>query len=312
MEIRQLRYAVALADELHFGRAAAREHIVQSALSQHIRRLEREVGVPLFVRTTHSVALTRAGETFLPEARRVLARLEAAVDAVRRLPAAAQLRVAVGDASFDSMPRVLRAVQARAPDLWINQVEAGAIRQCRLLQDDRLDVGFGRATVAGPDIDSELVRLDPMAVMVGVEHSAARAGRLTMTELANETVLLLDAHTAADYNSFVVDMCMASGFRPKAYGGTAQSVRGAADLVAHQGCVLVVSTSCRTLPGVAVVPLVDPVTVYPWSLMWRSGSDAPVISLVRGVTRAMACTLGWMAPPDEQLGAVFADDDNMS
>lgn len=100
MEIRQLRYAVALADELHFGRAADREHIVQSALSQHIRRLEREVGVPLFVRTTHSVALTLAGETFLPEARRILARLESAVDALRCLPGTAVLRVAVGDASF--------------------------------------------------------------------------------------------------------------------------------------------------------------------------------------------------------------------
>lgn len=222
------------------------------------------------------------------------------------------------------MPQVLAAVQARAPDLQINQIEGGAAKQCRLLEDDRLDVGFGRANVAGPEINSEVVRLDPVAVMVGADQPGARKGCLSMAELASETILLLDAHEAAEYNSFVVDMCLMNGFRPTAYRGTAQSVRGAADLVAHRGCVLVVSTSCRASPGVAVVPLVDPVTVYPWSLMWRSGSDAPVIPLVREVTRAMSHTRGWMGPPSAPASAeharggsgagqaVFADDDNLS
>src|ERR1700759_543069 len=83
MELRQLRYFVVLAEELHFGRAAAREHIVQSALSQQVQRLERELGVRLLERSTHHVALTAAGAAFLAEAQQVLAHADRAADVAR-------------------------------------------------------------------------------------------------------------------------------------------------------------------------------------------------------------------------------------
>lgn len=108
MELRQLRYFVTLAEELHFGRAAAREHIVQSALSQQLQRLERELGVPLLERTTHHVRLTAAGGAFLLEARQVLARLERAAAAAQRAARTVPtLRVGTVDASYDSMPTIL-------------------------------------------------------------------------------------------------------------------------------------------------------------------------------------------------------------
>src|ERR1700733_6807705 len=111
MELRQLRYFVTLAEELHFGRAAEREHIVQSALSQQLQRLERELGVRLLERSTHHVALTAAGAAFLAEARLILAHADRAADAARNAAAAgAPLRVAVTDASYDSMPQILREV----------------------------------------------------------------------------------------------------------------------------------------------------------------------------------------------------------
>ena len=100
MELRQLRYFVTLAEELHFGHAATREHIVQSALSQQLQRLERELGVRLLERTTHHVRLTQAGAAFLVEARQILAQVDRAAtvarDAVRATPS---LRVGVVDAS---------------------------------------------------------------------------------------------------------------------------------------------------------------------------------------------------------------------
>jgi DNA-binding transcriptional LysR family regulator len=111
MELRQLRYFVTLAEELHFGRAAARQHIVQSALSQQLQRLERELGVLLLDRTTHHVELTRAGSAFLIEARLILAQVDrAALAAQRPARSAPSLRVGVVDASYDSMPRILRQV----------------------------------------------------------------------------------------------------------------------------------------------------------------------------------------------------------
>src|SRR6478752_164549 len=100
MELRQLRYFVTLAEELHFGRAAAREHIVQSALSQQIRRLERELRVPLVDRSTHHVRLTDAGQIFAVETLRILAEIDRMVDAIRaEISPDRIVRVAVGDAS---------------------------------------------------------------------------------------------------------------------------------------------------------------------------------------------------------------------
>ena len=130
MELRQLRYFVTLAEELHFGRAAEREHIVQSALSQQVQRLERELGVRLVERSTHRVALTAAGAVFLVEARQILAHADRAAQAARSaVGAAAPLRVGIIDSSYDSMPQILHEVQARYPGLVIHQVEASVPEQ---------------------------------------------------------------------------------------------------------------------------------------------------------------------------------------
>jgi DNA-binding transcriptional LysR family regulator len=147
VELRQLRYFVTLAEELHFGRAAAREHIVQSALSQQVERLERELGVPLLERTTHHVRLTAAGTAFLLEARQILAHVDRAAAAAQRAARSAPaLRVGTVDASYDSMPMILRRVQARFPDLEIHQVEAGVPEQWspRLLREQQRLLGQRR------------------------------------------------------------------------------------------------------------------------------------------------------------------------
>src|SRR5580693_1240277 len=155
MELRQLRYFVTLAEELHFGRAAEREHIVQSALSQQVQRLERGLGVRLLERSTHHVALTAAGAVFLVEARQILEHAARAADA------AAPLRAAITDSSYDSMPQILHEVQARCPALVIHQVEASIPEQYRQLADGRLDIGVGRAAHAPPQVASLLFRHDP-------------------------------------------------------------------------------------------------------------------------------------------------------
>ena len=163
MELRQLRYFVTLAEELHFGRAAAREHIVQSALSQQLQRLERELGVRLLERSTHQVSLTAAGAAFLVEARQILAHTDRAAAIARSAAgASAALRVGIIDASYDSMPQILHEVQARYPGLVIHQVEASVPEQYRQLADGRLDVGIGRAAHAPPEVASHLFRHDPL------------------------------------------------------------------------------------------------------------------------------------------------------
>lgn len=151
MEHRQLRYFVTPVEELHFGGAATREHIVQSPLSQQLQRLERKLGILLLDRTTHHVQLTPAESALLVEARQILEHVNRAVLAAQRAGSSTPvLRVGVVDPSYDSMPQILRQKQEKYPELEIHQVEAGAPEQFRQLASGRLNVGIGRASlVAG-------------------------------------------------------------------------------------------------------------------------------------------------------------------
>jgi DNA-binding transcriptional LysR family regulator len=297
VELRQLRYFVTLAEELHFGRAAEREHIVQSALSQQVQRLERELGVRLVERSTHHVSLTTAGAVFLVEARQILARVDRAAGVARSaVGAAATLRVGIIDSSYDSMPQILHEVQARYPGLVIHQVEAGVPEQFQQLIDGRLDVGIGRAALAPPRVSSLLFRQDPLGVLVPTGHRFADLDGVPVADLATEPLLLAEEARAPEFNQFTVEMCRAAGFTPAVYGGTVESIRAAADLVAQGRCLYCVPSSCITaLPGTIWRPLTDPASCYPWSVLWRAADDSGYVRAVVSCAQAMSKQLGWLA-----------------
>jgi DNA-binding transcriptional LysR family regulator len=185
MEHRQLRYFVTPVDELHFGRAAAREHIVQSPLSQQLQRLERKLGILLLDRTTHHVQLTPAGSALLVEARQILEHVNRAVAAAQRAGSSTPvLRVGVVDPSYDSMPQILRQKQEQYRELEIHQVEAGAPEQFRQLASGRLNVGIGRASLVPPEVISELFRLDPLGMLVPEGHRLAASHEVPVAKLA--------------------------------------------------------------------------------------------------------------------------------
>lgn len=214
MEIRQLRYFVTLAEELHFGRAAAREHIVQSALSQQVQRLERELGVALVERNTHFVRLTVAGEAFLVEARGVLRSVERAAVAAQQASAGAEiLRVSVGDPSLDSMPQVLRNVQYNYPNLVVHRIEAPVPEQYRMLAEGTLDIGVGRASHAPDGVASELFRLDPMGVLVSARSPLAAGAQVPVGTLAERPLLMGEDARVPEFNQFVTDLCAQAGVR---------------------------------------------------------------------------------------------------
>ena len=252
MEFRQLRFFVTLSEELHFGRAAAREHIAQSALSQQIQRLERELGVKLLDRSTHHVALTKAGAAFLGEAKQILASASRAVATARQAgDPVPVLQVGIVDAGYNSMPQILRAVQERFPDLEIHQVEACVPDQFGFLADGRIDVGFGRASQAPADVASELVRLDPLGVLV-TDSQPSRAGRPCRWRCS------LKSHCCSPQtggrrspNPFVSELCRSAGFVPTLYRGSVQSIRGAADLIDQGRCLACVPASYASeYPGI--------------------------------------------------------------
>ena len=304
MELRQLRYFITLTEELHFGRAAAREHIVQSALSQQLQRLERELGVQLLERSTHHVRLTPAGSAFSVEARKILAHVDRAVLAAQRTASAAPtLRVGIFDASYDSMPQILRAIQAGYPDLEIHEVEAGVPEQFRQLEDGRLDAGVGRAWLTPPEVASELIRLDPLGVLVPEGHRFAGSRGVPVATLAGEPLLLAEQQRAPEFNQFVIELCRSVGFVPTLYRGTVESLRAAVDLVVQGRCVLCAPASCASvLPAIVWRLLVEPVSRYPWSVMWRANDHSEHVRALVGCARALSREHGWLQPRNEAAG----------
>src|SRR5580658_2888095 len=258
MELRQLRYFVTLAEELHFGRAAAREHIVQSALSQQVQRLERELGVRLLERSTHHVALTAAGAAFLAEARQILTHVDRATEIARSATdASPALRVGIIDASYDSMPQILHEVQARYSDLVIH---------------------------------------DPLGVLVPPDHRFAGLSAIPVATLAEEPLLLAEEVRAPEFNQFTVEMCRSAGFTPTVHQGTVESIRAAADLVAQGRCLYCVPSSCiSALPGTIWRPLTEPVSYYPWSVLWRATEVSDRVQAIVSCARTMSRRLGWLA-----------------
>jgi DNA-binding transcriptional LysR family regulator len=311
MELRQLRYFVTLAEELHFGRAAAREHIVQSALSQQIQRLERELGVRLLDRSTHHVGLTPAGAAFLVEARQILDHVGRAGQAARNAVASAPtLRVGIIDAGYDTMPQILRELQRRHPDITIHQVEAGTPEQYRQLADGRLDIAIGHASQTPAEMTSKLIRLDPLGVLVPDDHRFADLDGVPIAALADELLLLGEESQTPELNQFVMALCRSAGFAPTIYEGTVQSTRAAADLVLQHRCVHCIPSSFRTSnrPGTTWRPLIEPATHYPWSLLWHDANPSPHIATVINAARQLAERLGWLEPAAPPTGPAPRED----
>ncbi|MFI7227463.1 LysR family transcriptional regulator [Nonomuraea angiospora] len=311
MELRQLRYFVTLAEELHFGRAAAREHIVQSALSQQIQRLERELGVRLLNRSTHHVDLTPAGAAFLIEARQILAHVGRAGQAARNAVASAPtLRVGIIDAGYDSMPQILRELQRGHPDITIHQVEAGTPEQYRQLADGRLDIAIGPASQTQAEVASKLIRLDPLGVLVPDDHGFADMDGVPVAALADELLLLGEESQTPELNQFVIELCRSAGFAPIIYEGTVESTRAAADLVLQRRCVHCVPSSFRSSnrPGTTWRPLIEPAMHYPWSLLWHDANPSPHIATVINSARQLAERLGWLDPIAPPTGPTPSED----
>src|SRR5918994_6179173 len=183
---RQLRYFVTLVEELHFGRTAAREHMVQSALSQQLQRLERELGVLLLDRNDPPCGTDPSRERLPnrspPDPR---SGRSGGPGRQRAASSAPGLRVDVVHASYDSMPQILRKPQQN-PGLDFHQVEAGVPEQFRQLAGGRLDVGIGQASLAPPKVTAELFRLDPLGVLVPEGHRLAASQEVPVAKLATQ------------------------------------------------------------------------------------------------------------------------------
>lgn len=195
MELRHLRYFQAVAEELHFARAAEKLHIEQSPLSRAIKELEEELGVVLFARTTRSTRLTRAGSLFLENVRRVFAAMQQARDSVK---AAAngfhtQLRIALSDGITPSrLPNLLALCRQEEPEVEMRFFEVPLSQQIKGLHDDLYDVGFAQSNEIGDGIVAIPVWNDPLMVAVPARHPLLTHKRIPLNELLRYPLVLCD------------------------------------------------------------------------------------------------------------------------
>jgi len=217
MELRQLRYFVTVAEELHFGRAAQRLHIVQPTVSQQVRRLERELWVTLFDRSPREVRLTPAGSQFLPAARAVLAAEDnARVVAAGLTPGRAIVfRLGTAEGLGERLDRVLEAFESRAPHVRVELVAAGVQERLAQVATGDLDAAF----VRGPrDTDSGLrlipVWEDELMAAIPAQHPLAEFDQLELTDLAQLPLRLPERRRHPALVDLVLDRCRSSGVQP--------------------------------------------------------------------------------------------------
>ncbi|MBK3571847.1 MULTISPECIES: LysR family transcriptional regulator [unclassified Streptomyces] len=211
MELRQLTYFVAVAEELHFGRAAERLHIVQSAVSQQVRRLERELGAELFDRSPRRVRLTGAGERLLPEARAVLAAAERARAAVAPPPG---LRIGTSTGLGAHLDRVLGAFAERAPDVPVELFSLPVGERLARVAGGQLDAAFVRAVEPVPGVRVLPLWPDPLVAAVPASHPLARRPEIRVDELAALPLALTERRNNPALVDLVVGACHRAGFEP--------------------------------------------------------------------------------------------------
>lgn len=219
MELRQLRCFVTLCEDLHFGRAAERLRMAQSALSQTIRSLEDELGVRLFFRTTRQVSPTRAGTLFLEEARQLLDRAEQAVQLVKLASGTRTeiLRIGgVDSATAGFLPSIIRSFRNLHPDVDIRLSEMGTAHQLHALDQGKIDLGFLRPPFDNDDtLEGELLLAEELVLAVPADHRLARADKLSLECLAKEPLILCPRHVRPCLHDIITHHFRAAGLVPR-------------------------------------------------------------------------------------------------
>lgn len=272
MELRQLRYLVALADERHFTRAAAREHVAQPALSQQLRRLEEELGLSLVHRTTRRVELTEAGETLVRRARRALAEVDAARGELADLVGVRTGRLVIGAMQslgpFD-LAGLLGTFIAAHPGVEATIREEVSDPLLDLLAHDAVDVAF--VSLAEDfnrgAFEARTLLVEPLVAVVARDHPLAQRDRVTLADLREERFVAY--REGAGLRRILVTACREAGFEPQLAFESNNSLRGRA-LAARGLGVALIPASDVVSPGpeVAAVALDEPLQ-RDVTLVWR-------------------------------------------
>ncbi|WP_055495119.1 LysR family transcriptional regulator [Streptomyces sp. TP-A0356] len=301
---RLLRSFLAVAEELHFTRAAARLYVAQQALSRDIRRLERELGAELFVRTTRQVALTPDGARLLPHARRVLDAHSALLTAFGRGGDPERpLLVDVNSPGLFGI-RVLDRARELVPDIELMaRYESGLTGAAAEMLAGHLDASFGRFAGLDPAVrarlDQQPVRYERMAIVLPEGHPLAALPEVPLSALTGETVYAGAGNPRTpEWTDLARRLFEDRGIRIAPPAPLAVGVEEFQRIMAKKGNPILAVVDFPPMPRTVLRPLVDPVPLSPVSLVWRKGLTHPGIDALRRAAVELGEAGGWLRPPD--------------
>lgn len=283
MELRHLRYFLAVAEELSFSRAAKRLHIAQPPLSQQIRDLEREIGLQLFDRSRRNIILTLAGRDFLADTRLVL-------DGISRLEQKTQLRsegilgrVSIGVNTAIVTPHffasMLSGFQRRNPGIKFSLVDYHSVKQIEALLSGEIDIGLLRPPSQMPAlIQSHRMKLEAMRVAVPTDHVLAKKKKIAWTDLADEQLILIQPEIVRNfYDEFYV-RCRKAGFEPRVQQYVSTLATQLWLISAGLGIApMPITPEIEKRSGVTFVELPADSPVYETVMAWRKDDQSPVL-----------------------------------
>ena len=283
-ELRQLRYFVAVAEEMHFGRAARRLHMTQPPLSQAIQALEAQLGTPLFSRTRRSVALTAAGQTLLPEVQRLLQQVEGLASLAQSAAAGESGRLSIAFvpmADYSVLPSALREFRAALPSVHLDLQEATTDVQIDLLASGRIDVGFLLPPLPDKlnvDVDYLPLTSEPL-VLALPEGTATTKTKMSLKRCADLPLIIFPRRMSPAFHDLILGCLRDAGLSPR-IGQEAIQMQTIVSLVsAGMGFALVPqSVSNMKRQGVEYRAMQE---TSPWveiGLAWRRDNASPVLS----------------------------------
>ncbi|WP_374103602.1 LysR family transcriptional regulator [Streptomyces sp. ISL-86] len=311
VEPRLLRGFVAVAEELHFTRAAARLYVAQQALSRDVRRLERALGAGLFVRTTRAVELTPDGERLLPLARKVLAAHEELAAAFAE---PGPLLVDLNTAGPSSGRTVLERARELAPGCELMaRFESGLTHAAAEIAAGRLDVAFGYAAGLDPALRARLaytpVRYEPLAVLLPEGHASAGPDGvpLPLAALAGETVYAGAGNPRTlEWTGLARELFAGRGIALAPPAPVAVGKEEFRRVMAKTRNPVLVTVDFPDMPGCVKRPLTDPVPLSPLAMVWRRGFGHPGLDALMDAAGGLAAERGWLeVPPGSWLPAAL-------
>lgn len=293
IDVRHFRYFQAVAQELHFGRAAARLCIAQPALSRQIQQLEEEIGTPLLRRTQRRVELLPAGQVFLERCNLILDEVARAVIDARRTGAGEFGRLSVGfihSSTYGLLPAIVERFRHLYPDIQLELHEMPIAEQHVALTRGVIDVGLLRPQPAPAELEVQPVLEDPFLVAVPHVHPLARRHSVRLEELANEPIVMFPHRGSPLFHSRIMAMCERAGFTPRVVQEATQIHTVAGLVGAGIGLAIIPGTARNLHPrGVRFLEIVDRPEPVHVALGWvRTKAEQPAVRSFRQVTLLVA------------------------